>query len=161
MHNQKEKIQKCPFQSKFKNGRRTTHQSAHTDLKILQWVAGGVSQNKKTELHLNLVKHNVDVFAIKEKNLTVEKLICYQLSGYTLYSLRNYRQIASGILFGVSNSLSAEFKIVKEMGNSEDKSEIAKINVWREGKNFTIYAIYSSPSNKPDFTSLSVTTKSY
>jgi len=26
-------------------------QSAHTDLKILQWNAGGMSQNKKTELH--------------------------------------------------------------------------------------------------------------
>jgi len=47
------------------------------------------------------------------------------------------------------------------MDNSEDKSEIVKVNEWREGKIFTIYAIYSSPSKKPDFTSLSVTTKPY
>ena len=60
MHNQKGKVGKCPFQSKFKNRRRAPppHQSAHTDLKILQWNAGGMSQNKKTELHLNLVKHH-------------------------------------------------------------------------------------------------------
>jgi len=104
----------------------------HTDLKILQWNAGGMSQNKKTELHLNLVKHNVDIFTVMETNLMAEKLIYYQLSGYTLYSLPKYRQVASGILIGVSNSLCAEFKIIKEMGNSEDKSEIVKVNVWKK-----------------------------
>jgi hypothetical protein len=77
MRNQKGKSQKCPFQSKFKNGRRAPHQSMHTDLKILQWNARGMSQNKKTELHLNLVKHNVDIFAIMETNLMAEKLIYY------------------------------------------------------------------------------------
>ena len=91
-----------------------------------------MSQNKKTELHLNLVKHNVDIFAIMETNLMAEKLIYYQLSGYTHYSLPKYRQVASGILIGVSNSLCAEFKIIKEMGNSEDKSEIVKVNVWKK-----------------------------
>jgi len=106
-----------------------------------------------------LVKHNVDIFAIMETNLTAEKLIYYQLSGYTLYSLPKYRQAASGILIGVSNSLFAEFKIVKEMGNSEDKSEIVKVNVWKKGNNFTVFAIYSPPNNKPDFTSLCVTSK--
>jgi len=56
----------------------------------------------------------------------------------TLYSVPKYRQIAGGILIGVSNSLCAEFKIVKEMGSSEDKSEIVKDNVWKKGNNFTI-----------------------
>ena len=89
-----------------------------------------------------------------ETNLTAEKLIYYQLSGYTLYSLPKYRQDASGILVGVSNSLSVEFKIVKDMGNSEDKSETVKVNVWKQGNNFAIYAIYSPPNNKLDFTAL-------
>jgi hypothetical protein len=80
-----------------------------------------------------------------EANLTAEKLICYQPNGYTLYSLSKYRQIASGMLIGVSNSLCAELKIVKEMGSSEEKSEIVKVNVWKKGNNFTIYAIYSPP----------------
>ena len=44
------------------------------------------------------------------------------------------------------------------MGDSEDKSEVAKINVRKKGNTFTIYAIYSPP-NKPDFTSLYVTSK--
>jgi hypothetical protein len=60
-----------------------------------------------------------------EVNLTAEKLIYYQLNRYTLYSL----QIASGILIGVSNSLCVEFKIVKEKGNSKDKSEIVKVSM--------------------------------
>ena len=81
----------------------------------------GGCHKKKTALHLNLVKHDV-VFAIMEANLTTEKLIYYQLSSYTVYNLPKYRQIASGILIGVSNSLCTDFKILKEMGNSEDKS---------------------------------------
>jgi hypothetical protein len=42
----------------------------------------------------------VDIFAIMEANLMAEKLIYYQLSGYTLYSLPKYRRVASGILIG-------------------------------------------------------------
>jgi len=110
-------------------------------------------------MHLNLIKHDVDIFAIMEANLTTEKLIYYQQNGYTLYSLPKYRQIASSILIGVSNSLCGEFKTVKEMENSEDKSEVVKVNVWKKGNNFTIYAIYIPPNNKPDFTSLHVTRK--
>jgi hypothetical protein len=45
------------------------------------------------------------------------------------------------------------------MGKSEDKSEIVKFNVWKKENNFTIYAIYSPPNNKPDFTSPYVNSK--
>ena len=45
------------------------------------------------------------------------------------------------------------------MGKSEEKSEIVKVNVWKKGNNFTIYAIYSPPNNKPNLTSLHVTSK--
>jgi hypothetical protein len=123
MRNLKGKARKCTFQTKFRNGLEPPHQRAHTDLKILQWNAGGMSQNKKTELHLNLVKHNVDIFAIMETNLTAEKLIYCQLSGYTLYSLPKYRQIASGMLVGVRNSLSAEFKIVKKWATQKTRAK--------------------------------------
>jgi hypothetical protein len=91
MYNQRGKVRRCPFQSKLKNRCRDPSQSTHTDPKILQWKAGGLSQNKKPELHLNLVKHEVDIFTIMETNLTAEKLIYYQLSGYTLFSLPKYR----------------------------------------------------------------------
>jgi hypothetical protein len=64
-------------------------------------------------------------------------------SADTLYSLPKYRRVASGILIGVSNSLCAGFKIVKEMGDSEDKSEIVKVKMWKKGNNFTVCAIYS------------------
>ena len=118
----------------------------------------GGCHKKKTALHLNLVKHDV-VFAIMEANLTTEKLIYYQLNGYTLYNLLKHRQIASRFLTGVSNSLCTHSKIVKETGNSEDKSERVKVKVWKQGNNFTIYATYNPPNNKPDFTSLIVTSK--
>jgi len=101
----------------------------------------------------------VDIFAIMEANLTTEKPIYYHPNGYTLYSLPKYKQVASGILIWLSDPLCAEFEIVKEMGNSENKSEIVKFNVWKKGNSFTIYAIYSTPNNKPNFTSLQVTSK--
>ena len=97
MCNQKKNVRKCSFQSKLKNQSREAYHSTHTNLKILQWNAGGLSQSKKTELHLHLVKHDVDFFAIIEATLAAEKLIYYQLNGYTLHSLPKYRQIASGI----------------------------------------------------------------
>ena len=97
MYNQKGKVRKFPFQSKLKNRSRDPSQSTHTDLKILQWNAGGLSQNKKTELDLNLVKHDVEIFDIIEANLTAEKPIYYQFSGYTLYRLPKYRRVARGI----------------------------------------------------------------
>ena len=78
-------------------------QSTHADLKILKWNAGGLSQNRKTKLHLNLVKHGVDIFAIMEANLMTKKLIYYQLNGYTLYNLPK-QQVASGILIGVATT---------------------------------------------------------
>jgi len=113
MCNQKGKFENALFRASLKFKAEiplTAH--THTSLKILQWNAGGLSQSKKTELHINLIKHDVDIFAIMEANSTAEKLIYYQLNGYTLHSLPKYRQIASGILIGVSNSLCAEFKIV-------------------------------------------------
>jgi len=115
MYNQKGKVCKCSFQSKLKNRRRHPSHSTHTSLKILQENAGGLSQSKKTYLHLNVVKHDVDIFAIMEANLA-EKLIYYQFNGYTLYCLPKYRQIASGILIGVSNSLCGGIQNSKRNG---------------------------------------------
>jgi hypothetical protein len=157
MYNHKGKVRKCSFQSKLKNGYRDPCQSTCTDLKILQWNAGGLSQNEKTELHLNLVKHEVEIFAIVEANLTAEKLISYQFNGYTLYSLPRHRQIASGILIGVSNSLCAEFKMVKEMGNSEEKSKIMKVNLWKKETTLqsTLYIALrtTNPTSHPSMSS--------
>jgi len=45
------------------------------------------------------------------------------------------------------------------MGKSEEKSEMVTVNVWKRGNNFTIYAICSPPHNKPNFTSLHITSK--
>ena len=67
MYNQEGKVAKCSYQSKKRNRcRDPPPQSTHTDLKVLQWNAAGLSQNKKTELYLNLVKHDVNVYAIME-----------------------------------------------------------------------------------------------
>ena len=63
------------------------------------------------------------------------------------------------MLIGVNNILTTEFEIIKEMGNTNDKSEIIKINMWKNGNHITTYAVYSPPNNKPDFSVLNFTYK--
>ena len=49
----------------------------------------------------------------------------------TSENLQKYRQVASGILVGINNSLCTQFQIVKEMGNTDDKAEIVKTEIWK------------------------------
>ncbi|GFY77866.1 hypothetical protein TNIN_73271 [Trichonephila inaurata madagascariensis] len=107
---------------------------------ILQWNAGGLSQSKRAELVQSLNTHDMDAFTIIE--------------GYSLYILHQSRQVASGMLVGVKTGLTADFRIIKDMDCSPDKSEVIKLNLWKNGKRFSILTIYSTPNNKPDFSYL-------
>ncbi|GFS61376.1 hypothetical protein NPIL_490561 [Nephila pilipes] len=45
------------------------------------------------------------------------------------------------------------------MGESEDKSEIVKIDVWKEHHHFKIYALYIPPASKPNLSVLIIKQK--
>ncbi|GIY15568.1 hypothetical protein CDAR_618821 [Caerostris darwini] len=62
-----------------------------------------------------------------EANLTLDTVKHYPFKGYNVYLLPKYRKVASGILMGIKDTLTADFEICKEMGGSEDKSEIIKL----------------------------------
>nr|CDS32053.1 hypothetical protein HmN_000402600 [Hymenolepis microstoma] len=62
-------------------------------LQILQWNAGGMSQEKKIQIQKILDAYNVDIFTIMESNLTDDKLTYYQFTGYTLHLQPKYRQV--------------------------------------------------------------------
>ena len=128
-------------------------------LRTLQWNAGGMSQDKKTQLQKIMAQYDVDVFTIMEANLTDDMLMNYRFKGYTLYLLPKYRQIASGILTGVRETLTASFEITKEMGYSQDLCEIITLNVWKNQNHFKIYAVYNPPQNKPSFDCLNISHK--
>ena len=130
----------------MKQKNRSCRNDSHY-LKILQWNAGALSQPKKTELQTTLTKYNIDVFSIMEANLTSNTLKYYNLKGYTLHLLEKYRQVASGILVGVKKDLTSEFKIIKEMGDDEDKAEIVRVDVWKNSNRYNIFATYNPPNN--------------
>ena len=98
-------------------------------------------QDKKTELYNTVSYHKIDVFFVMEANITTENLQKYALKGYVLHNLPKYRQVASGILVRINNSLCAQFQIVKEMGNTDDKAEIVKTEIWKNNSKFSIYAV--------------------
>ncbi|VDN99768.1 unnamed protein product [Rodentolepis nana] len=56
-----------------------------------------------------------------EANLSDDNLKYYQFSGYTLYNLPKYRQVASGILTGVKEGLTSHYDMIKSMGSTQDK----------------------------------------
>lgn len=101
----------------------------------------------------------VDVFTIMEANLNLGDLAYYQFSGHTLHLLQNYRQIASGILVGASSYLASDFTEIKEMGNTSDKSEIVKLDLWKNECHFKIYAVYRPPKNNLNFSYLTFSSK--
>lgn len=114
---------------------------------ILHWNAGGLSWSKFSELGKIAEEERADVLVILEANITEEKMKYFQLKGYTFHGLFKQRQVASGILVGIKDSLTAKFAIVKEM-NTVDKAEIIKVNILINKKKFLIYGIYSPPNNK-------------
>ncbi|GFS38283.1 hypothetical protein NPIL_594561 [Nephila pilipes] len=78
-------------------------------------------------------------------NLNEDSVKFYPFPRYTLFLLPKYRQVASGILIGVRNELIADFKGIKSMGTSIDKSEIVKIQLWKEDTLFKIFDFYIPP----------------
>ena len=50
--------------------------------------------------------------------------------GYNVFLLVKGRKIASGILVGVKNTITLRFKIIKPMGETNDKIEITFLNCW-------------------------------
>ena len=109
----KNKPTNCSFQSTTQHG--NINQTKCYTLNVLQRNAGGLTQDKKTELYNTVSNHKIDIFFVMEANITTENLKKYELKGYVLHNVLKYRQVASEILVGINNSLCAQFQIVKEM----------------------------------------------
>uniref|UniRef100_A0A0R3TEL8 Endo/exonuclease/phosphatase domain-containing protein n=1 Tax=Rodentolepis nana TaxID=102285 RepID=A0A0R3TEL8_RODNA len=128
-------------------------------LQILQGNAGGMSQDKKTQVQKILQTYDVDIFTIMEANLSDDKLKYYQFPGYTPYNLPKYRQVASGILTGVKEGLTSHYDLIKSMGSTQDIYEINRLNVWKCQNHFKIYTVYNPSQNCPNFDFLNISHK--
>ncbi|GFU22977.1 hypothetical protein TNCV_3946521 [Trichonephila clavipes] len=60
------------------------------------------------------------------------------------------KQVASGILVGIKNDLTADIRDIKEIRVPQDQSKIARLRIWCPGYVFQIYALYIPPDCKPE-----------
>ncbi|XP_071037675.1 uncharacterized protein [Parasteatoda tepidariorum] len=123
---------------------------------VLHWNSGGLSQAMKAELETICRDRNVDIFSLVEANVTNETLQKLKFKAYNLFCLEKSRQVASGILVGIKSTITSNFTILKQMGNTQDKTEIVKIDCWKNENHFKIYSLYSPPGNKPNFDVLNI-----
>ncbi|VDN99241.1 unnamed protein product [Rodentolepis nana] len=89
-------------------------------LQILQWNAGGMSQDKKIQVQKILQTNDVDIRTIMEANLSDDKLKYYQFPDFNLYLLPKYRQVAIGILTRVKEGLASHYDPIKSIGSIQD-----------------------------------------
>ena len=128
-------------------------------LKILQWNAGGLSHEKRTQLLTVCRSFDIDVFVILEANFAKETLNSHNFGPYDVRVLPKSRQIASGILNGVRNNLISTFKTITTL-TSYNGAEIAQLDVWKRKRHYRVYACYSPSGNsKLDFSLLSFPNK--
>ena len=134
----------------MKNATKKNCPSQDIILKLLHWNVGGLTQEKRVELLKILHHYNVDVFTIVEANKSKVDIDKFKFPGFTVHILEKQRKVAGGILVGIKSSLTGQFSIIKEMGNTVDKSEVTKTNVWKNGNSFKIFSVYNPPNNTPD-----------
>ncbi|VDO09334.1 unnamed protein product [Rodentolepis nana] len=69
--------------------RNRPRQGESQRLQILQWSAGGMSQDQKIQVQKILQTYDENILTIMEANLSDDKLKYYQFPGYTLYFYLN------------------------------------------------------------------------
>ena len=117
----------------------------NSQLKILHWNAGGLSQAKMTEIKDIVNKNEIDVILINEANINAENVQYYNINKFNIYTLNKKRQVASGILVATKDTLKTKFKIITQ--NKNNTAEMVEITLWKENKQFKIYSVYSPPKN--------------
>ncbi len=120
-----------------------------TNFKILFWNAGGLTNDKFTELKYTVFTHNIDLLGIVESGASTENLDFYRINGYQTFCLQRARQVASGIIVYIKNTFTANMTVGHSMTDS-DKLEVIEINVWREGLHYQVHFLYNPPNNRPN-----------
>lgn len=129
-----------------KNGTSQRHNAV---LRILYWNAGGLSNTKFLELKQSIYSTDADIYFIVEAGLASDNPEYYQSRGYNTKLLKRSRQVASGIIIGIKDSLISDFNIIHEMDET-DKMEAVHLKVWKNRKPFNLICLYNPPGNQPN-----------
>lgn len=123
-------------------------------LHIVFWNAGGLNYVKFSEFKTILSKYNADVFIIVEAGASTDSPHLYEVANFNINVLVRSRQVASGILVGVSRRHARRFSVIHEMEDG-DKLEAVSLDVYCDGIRYSIVGLYNPPNNKPNFDCLS------
>lgn len=134
---------------------RTNRPSKDADshLRILYWNAGGLNSSKLSELKANIAKFDADIVFIIEAGASTDNTCYFQVPDYSLFLIKRSRQIASGIIVYVRNSIASKDTIIHEM-NNQDKLEAICIDAWKNGIHFKVIGLYNPPNNLPNLDSI-------
>ncbi|GFQ64693.1 hypothetical protein TNCT_486421 [Trichonephila clavata] len=117
------------------------------------WNAGGLSNDKFTELKTIVLSNDLDVMGILEVGAAAYNEEYFNLTGYQKFVVNHSRQIASGITVFVKVFLKAKLNASRQM-TTDDKLEFVQMHIWRQDTRIKVFFLYNPPNNKPDFGSI-------
>ena len=125
-------------------GSRTVEKSVtvdKTEFFILQFNANGLGPAKIQELNKFLSDRKIQVALIQETMWSKDKDVSSCFPGYTPYRC-SCREKCQGMLTLINNTLDAEVSNIE----TNDGNDIQLTKLWRNGRHFNVYNIYSPPN---------------
>ncbi|GFQ97791.1 hypothetical protein TNCT_347801 [Trichonephila clavata] len=113
------------------------------------WNAGGLTNDKFTELKTIVLNNDLDVMGIK-CGAAADNKEYFNLNDYQKFVLKRSRQIASGIIVFVKLSLKTKLIASRQM-TTDDKLEFVQMHIWRQDTPIRVFFLYNPLNNKPDF----------
>lgn len=123
-------------------------QGQDTDLRILYWNAGGLSNTKFLEFKQSIYSTDADIYFIVEAGLASDNPEFFQSRGYNTKTLKRSRQVASGIIMGIKDGIiNSDYDVIHEMDET-NKMEAIHLKAWKNKKCFNLICLYNPPGNK-------------
>ena len=125
------------------NNAKEKKKYSKNSLNLLQWNAEGLGTNKVLELKKLLKDRKIHLALIQETKLRSK--LPPSFPGYDLYQCDCTNQ-CQGIITLVRSDIQATVSKVK----TKDRNDIHHIQLWYDGRKYTIYNIYSPPNTTFD-----------
>ena len=117
----------------------TKNRSSKDSLNLLQWNAEGLGTHKVLELRKFLKDKKVHAALIQETKL--RNKLPPSFPGYDVYQCE-CKNTCQGILTLIRTDMQATVSRVK----TNDNNDIHLIRLWKDGRKYTLYNVYSPPN---------------
>ena len=117
----------------------TKNRSSKNSLNLLQWNAEGLGTHKVLELRKLLKDKKVDAALIQETKL--RNKLPPSFPGYEVYQCE-CKNTCQGILTLIRTDMQATVSRIK----TNDNNDMHLIKLWKDGRKYTLYNVYSPPN---------------